>query len=120
MSRYATPTTREEQLEAVLDRLPFLEEAYEEACRDYAEASTNYRVAKAQAYLNAEGTIQQRENTATDKTANLLRERDRTEAIKEAVYMKLRDCQLVISARQSLLRVDMNTSAALGGGYNGR
>jgi hypothetical protein len=113
-------TTRDEQLEAALDRLPDLEGEFEKACKEYAGAESDYRVAKAKAYLHAEGTEKAREASAVISTEKLLRERDRTEAIKEFTYQKIKDCQLVISARQSLLRVDMNTSAALGGGYNGR
>lgn len=109
------PTDRDEQLEAALERLPDLEDALQKACVDYAEAESDYRVAKAKAYLNAEGTEKAREAAAVIATERLLRERDRTEAVKEFTRERLRDAQQVVSARQSLLNAQVRTNAAFTG-----
>ena len=109
------PADRDEQLEAALERIPDLEEAFQKACVDYASAESDYRVAKAKAYLHAEGTEKAREAHAILRTENLLRERDRTEAIKEVTKEKLRDAQQAISARQSLLNASVRTNAAFTG-----
>lgn len=108
------PTTRDEQLEAVLERLPDLEKEYEDACKNYATAESDYRIEFSRAFLKAEGTEKARNADALIAVEKYLRERDRCEAVRDFTKEKIKDCQLVISARQSLLRVDVNTSSAFG------
>jgi hypothetical protein len=109
------PMDRDDQLEAALDAVSTIQPDYETACIDHAEAESEYRIAKAKAYLNAEGTEKAREATAIVKTENLLRERDRTEAIRDFTRTKLKNAQDAVSARQSLLRADVKTNAAFTG-----
>lgn len=98
----------EEALDAVADR----EKAYQEACTEYADAESEYRIKKAAAYLEAEGTEKAREAASIKQVEKLLRERNRTEAIKDFTKEKLRDAQLATSARQSLLNADVRTNRA--------
>lgn len=107
--------TRDEQLEAALSRVTELEAAYGEALVAAAEAESEYRVRFSKAYLAASGTEQARKSIAICEVERFLRERDRTEAIKEFMREKLRDAQAAVSARQSLLKVDTNNARAFGG-----
>lgn len=65
------------------------------------------------AYLAAEGTEKARNSEAIIKVERFLRERDRTEAVKEFTLHKLRDAQAAVSARQSLLAASLRTNALL-------
>jgi hypothetical protein len=90
------------------------EEAFELACREYAEAESLYRVRYARAFLEADGAVEFRKQTAIIQVQKELTERDRAEAVKEFTREKLRDCQSAVSARQSLLNATLRTSRAFG------
>lgn len=109
MSR-SNPIDKDEQLEQALDDVAAIEPDFEKALLDYAEAESTYRIRKSEEYLKAEGTIQSREAEAIKKVATLLRERNRTEAVKDFLKAKLKDRQDAVSARQSLLRSEMRTN----------
>lgn len=106
---------RDQQLEQALDRVSVLETAFEDACVAFGSAENEYRVQFAKAFLMAEGTEKARHNTAILAVERFLRERDRTEAVKEFTKEKLRDAQAAVSARQSLLSADVHTSRSFGG-----
>ncbi len=110
MSRSATPNDKEQALEQMLDAVADREQAFEEACTKYAEAESEYRVQFARAYLAAEGTEKARNSDAILKVERFLRERDRTEAVKEFCKEKLRDSQNAVQARMSLLYADVRTN----------
>jgi hypothetical protein len=103
---------KEQLLEAALDAVQDREAAYGKALGEYAEAESEYRVQFAKAYLAAEGTEKARNSDAILKVERFLRERDRTEAIKEFMRESLRDAQAAVSARQSLLSADVRTNRA--------
>lgn len=111
----AKPSTHDEQLEAALERLPDLEEAFQAACVGYAVAESDYRIEFSRAFLRAEGTEKARNAEALLAVERFLRERDRSEAVKEFTKEKLRDAQQVVSARQSLLNANVRTNAAFTG-----
>jgi hypothetical protein len=105
---------REEQLEATLNALDGLEEAYQEALTKYFDAEAEYRIAKADAFLKSEGTEKARDAQAIKETQKLLRERNKAEAVKEFMKAKIKDAQDAVSARQSLLNSSLKTSTAFG------
>lgn len=103
---------RDEQLEAALDMLFDREKAYEDACKEFASAESEYRVQYAKEYLIASGAVEERKQTAMSKVARFLAERERTEAIRDFTKEKVRDAQLAVSARQSLLSSARRTNEA--------
>lgn len=111
MSR-SNPIDKDEQLERALDAVAEVEPDFEKALLDYADAESNYRIRKSEEYLKAEGTIQSREAEAIKKVAQLLRERNKAEAVKDFLKAKLKDRQDAVSARQSLLSAEVKTNRA--------
>jgi hypothetical protein len=109
MSR-SNPIDKDEQLEKALTDVEAVEPDFEKALIDYAEAESNYRITKSEKYLAAEGTEKAREAQAILAVAKLLRERNRAEAVKDFLKMKLKDRQDAVSARQSLLSAEVKTS----------
>lgn len=103
---------KEQILEQALDVVTDREEAFETACIEFAEAESTYRILFAKAFLNAEGTEKARHNTAILAVEKQLRERDRSNAVKEFTFQKLKDAQMATSARQSLLSADLRTNRA--------
>jgi hypothetical protein len=103
---------KEQILEQALDTVADREIAFESACVEFAEAESTYRIRFAKEFLNAEGTEKARHSTAIVAVEKQLRERDRTEAIKEFTFQKLKDAQMAVSARQSLLNADIRTNKA--------
>lgn len=78
---------------------------FESACREYAQAHCDYRLARSVAYLKAEGTQGQREairDQAVDKEYRL---EQVAEAKKEAFHQRLMTLRLEISGLQSILSV---------------
>lgn len=105
---------REQLLEKELDRIAEIEADYAKACVEYAEAESEYRVQFAKAYLAADGTEKARNSEAVVAVERFLRERDRTEAVREFTRERLKDSQSAISARQSLLSAELRTNRAFG------
>lgn len=103
---------KEQKLEAELDRMADREEAYETACVDAAKAESEYRIRMAEEFLKASGAVEQRKQEAIVAVQHLLRERDRTEAIREFTREKLKDVQQAVSARQTLVSADTRTNRA--------
>jgi hypothetical protein len=108
MSRSATD--REQELDAALDRLFDRSAALEKALKDAAQAESDYRIEYAKEFLKAEGTIDQRKHTAILAVEKLLRERDRTEAVKDFTKEFTAAARIECSARQSLLSADTRTN----------
>lgn len=103
---------RDERLEQALYAVEQMEPDYEKALIDAADAETRYRVRKAEEYLKAEGSIQAREAAAIIAVRQLLEERNRTEAVKDFLKVKMKDRQDAVSARQSLLSAEVKTNRA--------
>lgn len=105
--------TPDEHLEKALALMADREAAFEEAIKEYFDAESDYRVQKARAYLEADGSIQAREAQAIIAAEKYLRERNRMEAVKEFTKEKLKDVQAAVSARQSLLTASRRTNERL-------
>lgn len=105
---------KEQKLETALNHLFTVEKEYGNALTDFAEAESEYRVQQAREYLKADGTEKARHNTSIDKVERFLRERDSKEAVRDFTREKLKDAQLVVSARQSLLYADVRTNRTVG------
>lgn len=106
---------RDERLEQALSAVQEMEPDFEKALIDYANAETNYRVRKAEEYLKAEGSIQAREATAIVAVKQLLETRNRAEAVRDFLKAKMKDRQDAVSARQTLLNSEKQTSRAFTG-----
>ena len=105
---------REQQLEKTLSVVASRETEYEAACVGYAEAEASYRIEYARAFLVADGTVEERKQTAIDKVERFLRARETAEAVRDFTREKLRDAQAAVSARQSLLAAELRTNRAFG------
>lgn len=105
---------REQKLEQALSLLADREDAFEQACLGFADAESEYRVELAKAFLKASGSVEARKHQATIDVQRQLKERDKTEAVKEFTKEKLKDCQTAVFARQSLLNADVRTNRAVG------
>lgn len=103
---------KEQKLEEMLDLMSDRESAYETACIDAAKAESEYRIRLAEEFLKASGAVEQRKMEAIKAVQHLLRERDRTEAIRDFTREKLRDVQQAVSARQTLVSADVRTNRA--------
>lgn len=79
------------------------EQAFVTACLDEAAAEHEYKVAKARAYLQADGTEKTREASSVVDTETLFSKYLIAKATKEFSAAKLRDAQNALSARQSIL-----------------
>lgn len=79
---------------------------YRQALMELATAEYNYKTAKSEAYLKADGTIKDKEAIAEQQVKDLYLTYLTAEA--EATFTKasLDDCRTVISARQSILSAE--------------
>lgn len=113
MSRSSEITDPEQKLERALAALAEREEAYEKACYEFADAESEYRTQFAREFLLADGAVELKKQTAINKVAKHLKERDKKEAIRDFTKEKVKDAQLAVSARQSLLSSARRTNEAL-------
>jgi len=77
--------------------------ALRDAARQYADAEHAYRLAHAQAYLQTEGTVGEREAQTYIQVGGLRRDRDYADAIRAAALEAVRSRRTQLSAVQSLL-----------------
>jgi hypothetical protein len=101
---------KDDRLEQALDDVAAVEPDFEKALLDYAAAETNYRIRRSEEYLKAEGTEKAREAAAIIAVRKLLEERNRAEAVKDFLKVKIKDRQDAVSARQSLLSAEVKTN----------
>lgn len=96
-----------EQLTAEARRLSDLIDrgvsALRKAALDYAEAEHTYRLAKASAYLNVEGTVAEREAQVYESVGDLRRARDIADGERQAALEAVRSRRTQLSALQSIL-----------------
>lgn len=102
----------ERKLERALNALAEREQAYEAACHEFADAESEYRTQFAKEFLIASGAVEERKQTAMSKVARYLKDREKKEAIKDFTKEKVKDAQLAVSARQSLLSSARRTNEA--------
>jgi len=77
--------------------------ALRDAAREFADAEHAYRLAHAQAYLQSEGTVGEREAQTYGAVGTLRRDRDYADAIRTAALEAVRSRRTQLSAVQSLL-----------------
>lgn len=99
--------TQEERLENTLKDLWEREEVFAKAKRQEAEAIFNHKQKRAVEYLKADGTIKEREMIADQNAKKEMQERFQAEAESEIAYQFLQDARQAASARQSLLKAEM-------------
>lgn len=97
------------QIEDVLSELWRREQAYEKAVLEYAEAHYEFKLKYAVEYRKANGTIDDRKNTALEMCAKEFKRDLQTEAVMAFTKESLKDSQMSLSARQSLLKADRET-----------
>lgn len=97
------------QLEDTLTDLWNRERAYETALNNYADAHYAYKISYAKAFREAEGTVSARELAALESCSNQYKRDLQTEAVAAFTKEALRDAQMALTARQSLLKADRET-----------
>ena len=102
--------TREELVERAIRAVHEREEAFGEALDADADAEHTYKVARAKAFLTAQGTEKAREAQSVIDTDNLLKDHLNKKAVKTFCAVKLNDAQDALSARQSLLKRETSTN----------
>src|SRR5687768_15366639 len=100
------------KIEKAIEEIFSRETDYAEACLSYAEAEHNYRMAKATAYLSADGTVEERKMKADKAVKAQMKAKLYAEAILSLTKAKLDDVRQVISARQSVLSAEMKVHMA--------
>lgn len=90
-------------LEKAIRELSVREGEYAKAVENAACIDADYRIAKALAFLRADGTDKTREYEAVVKCGELLKERDAAIAYRDLMREKLIDVRAALSARQSIL-----------------
>lgn len=102
--------TREELVEKAIRAVHDREEAYGEALDESATAEHAFKVAKADAFLKADGTEKAREAKSIIETERLFLDHLKKNAVKTFCSVKLQDAQDALSARQSLLKRETSTN----------
>lgn len=102
-----------EQIEKVIVELHKREKAYREAVTKMADAEVEYRRTRAMIYLNADGTIADRNAQADVETWELHKAKIAAEATLALTKTLLDDARAVLSARQSILSAQAKTSLAI-------
>lgn len=100
------------KIEKAIETLAQRENDYEAACKEYAEAEHAYRMAKASAFLTADGTVEHRKFTADKQCWNQMKTKLAAEAVMSITKERLLDCRQVISARQSILSAESRNQLA--------
>ena len=98
--------TSEERLEQMIEKMFAREATLKEALFTAGDAEYEYRVAYAEAYQNAEGSIQAREAQAILDCKHLLKARKRADAVKEIATAEMYNVRQALSARQSILKAE--------------
>lgn len=91
------------KIEKAVEEIFSRETDFTEACREFAEAEHSYRMAKAEAFLEATGTVEERKMKADRKVNKEMKRKLAAEAALSFTKAKLDDVRQVISARQSIL-----------------
>jgi hypothetical protein len=90
-------------VEKVIGELATRESSYITACTDVADTEHAYKMKLAREFVKAEGSVDLRKNLALIECNEVYKEFLTATAVKDYTKEKLKDCQSVLSARQSLL-----------------
>ena len=85
--------------------------ALRDQSRELADAESEYRQAKAAAWLTVEGTVSEREAAVNGKTAGERHRRDLADGMRRAALEAVRSRRTQVSALQSLLAADREEAA---------
>lgn len=102
-----------DQIEKVIIELHKREQAYRDAAMKMADAEVEYKRARAMIYLNADGTIADRNAQADVETWELHKAKIAAEATLALTKAMLDDARAVLSARQSILSAQAKTNLAI-------
>ena len=105
--------TQSDLIEKAIAELYVREKAYVEACRELALADAEYRRKRAMKYLNADGTVADRNAQADLDCWEEQKRKIAAEATQALTKAMLDDCRAVISARQSILSATAKSSYAM-------
>lgn len=94
------------EIERLCDLLESRTDEYRKVAVEAAHAEVAYRRSYAVEYLRSEGTVQQREATASIKAGEEYAARKNAEAIRDAVLEGMRSIRAQISALQTLARME--------------
>lgn len=99
---------REEALEKAITDLEAAEDGYESLLVAEAGIDTIYEEATARAYIEARGTIPEKEHQATLATVEHKKQLSNLQALVKAQSSRIKSALAILSARQSLLSNDKN------------
>lgn len=99
--------TQEERLERLLKEMHNRETFYETALLEAAEAEHAYRIGFAKEFNTRSGGAELRKQEAMEAVDELLSAREVKRATADIAKEKLLDARQALSARQSLLKVDL-------------
>jgi len=99
-------------VENVITELSSREEAYKTACEKLADAEYAYKTNLAVKFNEAEGTVDNRKNSALIACKEQYKAYLKAEAVKDYTKEMLKDAQQVLSARQSLLSASVRSDNA--------
>lgn len=101
-----------ELIQRAIEEMARRENDYAAAATDYANKEAAYRLAKASAFLLAEGTVEQRKLIADKQCWEAMKEKLAAEAVLSIMKEKLQDVRAVLSARQSILSAETKSIPA--------
>jgi hypothetical protein len=102
-----------DSIEKTILELHRREKAYSEAVAEMVEAETNYRRKRAMIYLNADGTIADRNSQADVECWEEHKRKIGAEATLALTKALLEDARAVLSARQSILSAKSKTNFSM-------
>lgn len=101
----------------MLELSQLLDEHHEElvrACHEFSEAEDAYRLAKANAFLTASGTVEARKAQVDKVTSAERRRAHLAEELMRAAFARVKSTQAQLSARQSIAQVKKSELQQLG------
>lgn len=100
-------------IEKAISELFVREKSYVEACKEMAVAESDYRRKRAMKYLNADGTVADRNAQADLECWEEHKRKLAAEATVALTKALLEDCRQVLSARQSILSAQSKANYAV-------
>jgi len=97
----------EERINKTLQEMYERETAYDAALINAVDADFDYKVAEAQAFLKAEGNVEERKRQALLAVAEQYKAHLIAEATKTIMKVKVDDCRQALSARQTMLSAEV-------------
>jgi hypothetical protein len=102
-----------DKIEQVIIALHEYEQEYVAACKEIAEAEGAYRHERSLKYLQADGTIADRNAEADVKAWDAHKRKLAAEATLAIMKARMENCRNVLSARQSILSAQAKTGFAM-------